>query len=525
MDRSPVRHIVPDQPAFRPGPAGTQEVTVRAFLTAVCKGDVKKELPAIAARLRRNPDDPEALYAMAIFWSRWGHPDRAMLSVERALAAGLPFERFLAGPRDLLAPLYRTEAFRKLAAERDVAVVHGPLLGDVTARSARLWVRTARTGILGVECSEEGKLQPTLTASAIPDREAGFTAVLTLTGLQPATVYTYRLLLDGHPVRLPQKLTFRTAPPPGAPARFAVGFGASAGYAPERERIWDTIAKQNLQAFLMLGDNVHADETRYAPTQLYCRFRRQSRPEYRRLTARTPLYAIWNKRDLGTADPVGTLDADDAPWKATVLSIFRQNTANPSYGTGGRPGVWHRFSIGQVDFFLLDGRFHRRDGGKGEEPTMLGAVQRAWLLRELRASRAAFKVIAGPVPWTGGGESNPGDTWGRYPQEREEIFGFIQRDRIPGVILLSGGRAGSEARRIKRAGAYPLYAFSSAALTIPSKQPAVPGALFARPGAGSFGVLAFDTTAGDPTVTYSIVTADGKVAHTLALRREQLSFR
>lgn len=39
-----------------------------------------------------------------------------------------------------------------------------------------------------------------------------------------------------------------------------------------------------------------------------------------------------------------------------------------------------------------------------------------------------------------------------------------------------------------------------------------------------FGMLDFDTTKDDPTVTYTIVSIDGQPVHTLDVKRSQLSF-
>jgi alkaline phosphatase D len=42
----------------------------------------------------------------------------------------------------------------------------------------------------------------------------------------------------------------------------------------------------------MLGDNVYIDQPEHSLCQHYCYYRRQSRPEWRRFTARTAIYSI-----------------------------------------------------------------------------------------------------------------------------------------------------------------------------------------------------------------------------------------
>ena len=38
----------------------------------------------------------------------------------------------------------------------------------------------------------------------------------------------------------------------------------------------------------------------------------------------------------------------------------------------------------------------------------------------------------------------------------------------------------------------------------------------------SFGIVTFDTTAGDPTATYDVVSIDGEKVHSVTVKRSQL---
>ena len=70
------------------------------------------------------------------------------------------------------------------------------------------------------------------------------------------------------------------------------------------------------------------------------------------------------------------------------------NWINPSYGGGEeQPGVWFDFSIGEVDFFMLDCRFYRTP----DVNTMLGPVQLQWLQDKLtdHGVEAELKVYEG----------------------------------------------------------------------------------------------------------------------------------
>ena len=154
---------------------------------------------------------------------------------------------------------------------------------------------------------------------------------------------------------------------------------------------------------------------------------------------------------------------------------------------------------------------------------MLGPVQKAWLLDELQKSRATFKVVASPVPWSFNTKGKSRDTWNGFRKERAEIFAFLERHNIDGIVLISADRHRSDARRIDRDGAYPLYEFESSCLTNDRRHGLASGAIFGYNKQPSFGLLRFDTTKPDPTVTYEIVNIDGEVIHRLRVEKSEIS--
>ncbi|MGB2820825.1 MAG: alkaline phosphatase D family protein, partial [Phycisphaerae bacterium] len=254
----------------------------------------------------------------------------------------------------------------------------------------------------------------------------------------------------------------------------------------------------------------------------------QSRPEYRRFVASTPVFSIWDDHDFGTNDCKGSPGIDDIPWKMPVWRVFLENWVNPSYGGGDAcPGVWYDFSIGDVDVFMLDCRFYRVLAKKGAETpgTMLGPAQKKWFLRRLGESKATFKVLASSVPWSKGTKPGSRDTWDGFPEEREEIFSFIEKNRIGGVFLISADRHRSDAYKTEREKCYPLYEASSSKLTNIHTHGLIKHSLFGYNAKCSFALLTFDTTKADPELTYEVVNIDNEVIHTLPLKLSQLSFK
>jgi len=79
--------------------------------------------------LKKHPGDLESLYGLAVAYAQKKDIDKAMAYAKQAVDAGLPFGRFLAGPRDLLKPLTDSTEFQELskkhfksasAAEQDI---------------------------------------------------------------------------------------------------------------------------------------------------------------------------------------------------------------------------------------------------------------------------------------------------------------------------------------------------------------------------------------------------------------------
>jgi alkaline phosphatase D len=287
--------------------------------------------------------------------------------------------------------------------------------------------------------------------------------------------------------------------------------------------MWDTIAARHPEALLLLGDNVYIDLPEPPGAfHRYTYYRRQSRPEYRRLVRSTPVFAIWDDHDAAVDDSWLGPFVDRPAWKRPTLELFRETWNNPGYGSEEWPACWFSFSIGDVDFFMLDGRFYRTNPF-APSPTMLGPAQKAWLLDALRRSRATFKVLVSPVPWAF--ESKPGsrDTWNGFREERGEIFSFLAAEKIEGVLLLSADRHRSEAWRLKTEVPYPLYELSSSRLTNAARHEPVPGTLFSYNATCSFGLVSFDTGRADPEVRFDVVDIDGRVVHTLTVKRSELA--
>lgn len=415
-------------------------------------------------------------------------------------------------------------------------VVEGPMMGPVGPDKASIWLRLSGDYFDAfIEYAEDPDDGPWLkTPSFRADAVDDFCVTVGIEGLKPATQYYYRLVVNGGRDRYLKNFPpfpFRTAP--DGPARFRVAFGSCARIQSDPlQPVWLVMEDWRPDLLLWLGDNIYGDSLDVE--MLANEYRRQRFvASYQTIGRSVPQLAIWDDHDFG-------LDGYDrtSPVKDQSLSIFKNYWANPAYGLAETPGVFFAHAHGGVDFFFLDGRYHRSPStdDDGPDKTMLGAGQFDWLCGQLSRSTAPFKIISCGTGWSGQ-QGAHGDSWSGYLTERDRLFDFMRDEAVTGVILLSGDTHFPQVTCIPRSeqGGYDLYNLVSSALAqqvefelsapIDIRRRLGSDKLIRNPvfGVNNFGVLDFDLTIEDPELRFNIVTSWGKILYEpLVLRASDL---
>jgi len=477
-------------------------------------GETQKARGRLDKWFKEDPEDPENYYMLAVIECQAGNVPKAVEAMNRAVKLGMLPERFVAGTHSLLGPLKGTPEFAALAKPFEHRLVSGPMVAAVTQSGAKIWVRTAVPAKVRVTARPAAGAKESSEAKVVESNAASdLTAVADLENLKPLTKYRYEVAVNGVVDATRQEYqSFTTAPRKGSPAKFTVAFGGCAGYTPSNEKMWDVILGFKPQAMWLLGDNEYIDAPEMPPLQRYCFYRRQARPEFRRLVAGTPTYAIYDDHDFGPNDCAGGPDIEKPAWKRAVWNVFQQTWVNPYYGGGEKnPGCWFDYYYGDVHFIFLDGRYYRATTAKHgvNPPTMLGPVQKKWLFETLANSTAKIKVLVSPVTFELNTKGEVPDTWNGFKEEREEIFDFLTAHRIDGVVLVSSDRHRSDLLENKRPNDYTLYEFNSGRLTNDSYHPTLPSAVFSYNELPTFGLISFDTTSPEESITYRIIDIEG----------------
>jgi alkaline phosphatase D len=382
----------------------------------------------------------------------------------------------------LVALLFNLVPLFAQAAER---LTGGPMAGYPAMRAATVWLQASGAAVAGIEYWPAGK--PQEARMSVPQALTAaedFTARIHIDGLEPGTVYEYRVRLDGvvqqtvvEPLRLRTEplWQWRTDPPPYTVALGSCAYINEAPYDRPGEpyggghEIFDTIAASQPDLMLWLGDNIYLREADYdSAWGMNYRYRRvRSFAPLQRLLQSTHHIATWDDHDYGPDNSNSSF-----PLKATALELFKRYWANPAYGLPNTPGVFTWVSHHDADFFLLDDRYYRNSDldANDADKRMLGEVQLRWLKDALLASRASFKFIVNGSQMLIGQKNT--ESWTNFPAERNDFLDWLAGANVKGVVLLSGDRHLTKFMRMERSGDYPLHELTCSPLTSGVRDPA-----------------------------------------------------
>lgn len=353
-----------------------------------------------------------------------------------------------------------------------------PMLGHVDMKEVNILLNSTSECAFRIDYwPASNKLDRRSVSGTISDSEF-FTQVITLSELEPATVYGYEVKLskNGAEEKYTKfgELSFKTEAlwqwRTDAP-NFSFATGSCAFINEEKYdrpgkpygnkyEIFESIAKQKPDFMLWLGDNVYLREVDFeSKSSMVRRYQlMRSLPQIQQLLTVCPHYAIWDDHDFGPNDSNGSFIHKD--W---TTEIFKEFWANSSYGINGE-GITGHFAYSDAEFFLLDNRYHKTlSGVVDDEGTILGTSQLAWLKQALLTSKSRFKFIA-----MGGQFLNTEakfENYSTYPKERQMLIDFIEKNNIKGVIFLSGDRHCTELSALKLANGNMIYDLTASPLT------------------------------------------------------------
>ena len=332
-------------------------------------------------------------------------------------------------------------------------ISHGPMLGDVSEHAVRIWVRTTVPADVSCDLFELGTTSGQLTQKVRTKLASDNTCIIKFDKLKKETEYRYVVRVG----KSEHEATFNTLGPTLTQNSIRIVYGY--GYMPGDNKmqpgtsIFQEMATRDANLILFLGDFPYTakgakNEVREGHKEL------RDIIGFTQLTSSTPTYGIYDDHDFGPNDCDGTHEnADEA------LAAFKEYWPNPSYGLPEDKGNYCSFVVGDIEFFLLDGRYPARM----EQKTMLGPIQFKWLCDGLKNSKSRYKVLVSGAQFGG---RKKDDSWAGkfYVEERNKLFSFISEKEIRGVIGISGDVHRSDIHKLPIGNDMHFYEFTSGSL-------------------------------------------------------------
>ncbi len=365
---------------------------------------------------------------------------RLLLGGGTAAAFGLAAAPAVAAPRSP-AP---TNAPAQLRRGRPV-LTHGVQSGDVRTRNAVLWSRADRPSRLIAQLASSSDFRKSVTIPGpVVTPRSDLTGELPLAGLRPGTEYHFRIravdLADPRRSSEPLAGRFRTAATRPEDLSFLwSGDIAGQGWGVNPDfggfRIADAMRARRADFFLCSGDNVYADgpvtetvalpdgstwknvviEEKTKVAETLDEYRGQYKynllaDNWRAFLAETPQVTQWDDHEVTNNWYPGEILDDDRYTVTDVDTLARRArqafheyvpVARISPDPDGR--LYRVINYGPLlDVFVLDLRTHKDPNTPGTETVpdggLLGERQTKWLIKELKKSKATWKIIANDLP-------------------------------------------------------------------------------------------------------------------------------
>jgi alkaline phosphatase D len=407
----------------------------------------------------------------------------------------------------------------KAARKHDIHLMGGPMLGNLSENGATIWLRPSTLKPLEVKVTtSNGNFEKSFVKNSV---EPGMEQRIVLDGLAPDTKYNYAVYAGN---RNSAEGSFTTASTTGGKGIFRIAFGScfhKIGL--HNPNLIHQILKSEPRAMMLLGDIAVDDRENQINMHRADYLLRDVSKAWSELASHVPLYNSWDDHDYFNNDLGGIPEGFTAADREAVRKVWHENWNNPE---NENPGIYFSTRIGPVEVIMPDTRSFRENERRGEYGAYIGKEQLIWLKKTLKNSEAPFKVISSGTMWSD--YITPGkDSWGTWDtMAREELFNFIEAEKISGVLLLSGDRHGARGFTIPRPSGFSFYEFQVASLGgVPGPVAMAEDAtsqLFGYLGTDTiaFGEFTFDTTGENPLVVFRLIDEYGKVLekHTLPYR-------
>lgn len=347
------------------------------------------------------------------------------------------------------------------------------MVGYSDFREVLIWVQTTASAAVKIGYFAPNEAEK-FTETVQTTKTGDFIAKLTPNQVEYGKTYKYKLYINNTHVPRDYKLEFQTQTLwqfRNDPPNFKIAFGSCSFINEKKDdrpkpyggqyEIFNSILQKDPDLMIWGGDNVYLRVPDFmTESGIRHRYRHtRATPELQALLGSVHHYATWDDHDYGPNDA----DRSYANKKLTEKA-FNEYWGNLNTNVVGNGGITQHFAWNDVEFFMLDDRYHRapnRDPNSNK--AYFGKEQLDWLIDALTTSNATFKIVV-----TGGqiiSSSARGENYATYPGERNELLQRLHDSKIEGILFISGDRHHTEISKMDRADAYPLIDITCSPLT------------------------------------------------------------
>mgnify|MGYP001287202656 FL=1 len=287
--------------------------------------------------------------------------------------------------------------------------------------------------------------------------------------------------------------------------------------------IFDSIKKDNLDLFLMIGDNVYGDSEKEDLDELKLAYKIQKQ-NFEMMNFDFPFQAIWDDHDYGMNDA-----GADYPYKKQSKELFLSFWNVPLDDIRRtREGLYfdlmYKINNKNLQILFLDTRTFRDSlmpsdsvGASGKERympnpdsslTILGTNQWNWLRKKI-SQKVDYRIIVSSIQFLPIGHG--WESWNNFPYERKKLIKMIDKASLNQTLVISGDRHRGGIYKFKTAGDKVISEVTSSSLnaSFPNNEEYGPlriGKSFIEE---NYGVIFFDSENNDMFV--GLKNVNGKV--------------
>lgn len=351
---------------------------------------------------------------------------------------------------------------------------HGVASGDPLSDRVIIWTRLSDYPGASIPVSWEMALDTNFTqmissGTATADSANDFCVKVDVTGLTPQTYYFYRFIKDGR-----KSLIGRTHTLPvgdNDSVRFALMSCQSyeAGYYNAHASI---VNRNDIDAVLFVGDYIYeysgfgSTRTTEPEAEILTLSDYRIRHSYYKLDAdlrrsmqQYPYICVWDDHEIAndgwTGGAQNHTEGTEGQWvnrRTWALKTYYDWMPVRRPDPQGEPErIYRTFRYGNlIDLIMMDTRYEGRNeqvSGPTDPAlsdtnrTIMGPVQRNWLLNQLDTTACQWKLLGQQVmmaPLKAFGQPVNMDQWDGYPVDRDRVFNHVIDSNVTDLVVLTG---------------------------------------------------------------------------------------